>query len=187
MVLLSGQGSNFQAIYEQIKAGALHASIEAVISNKSTAHGLNRARDENIPAIVVRPIKGQTREQYDQRLAETISPLSPDLIILAGFMRILSAPFVQKFTHKIINIHPSLLPDYKGLNTHQRVLEAGEKYHGATVHFVTEALDEGEVIIQSRIDIKPDDTADSLQQRIHTEEHVIYSRAIAWLGNQGVQ
>lgn len=183
-VLISGEGSNLQAIIDAIEAGALNASIELVISNKARANGLNRARQAGISSAVVTSVKGQSREEYDQRLIDTLKPVAPDLIVLAGFMRILSAKFVQQFTGKIINIHPSLLPAYKGLDTHQRVLDAGETYHGATVHFVTEQLDDGEIIVQSRIEISPDDDTESLQQRVHIEEHVIYPRAIQWLSEK---
>ncbi|MCP4010003.1 MAG: phosphoribosylglycinamide formyltransferase [Proteobacteria bacterium] len=180
-VLISGEGSNLQAIIDAIDAGELNASVEVVISNKASANGLNRAKQAGITAVVVAPVKGRTREEYDQCLLETLAPFTPDLIVLAGFMRILSADFVHAFADKIINIHPSLLPAYKGMDTHQRVLDAGEPYHGATVHFVTEKLDDGEIIIQSRIKIRPDDDAESLQKRVHVEEHVIYPRAIQWL------
>lgn len=183
-VLISGEGSNLQAIIDAIEAGALNASVELVISNEARANGLNRARQVGISSAVVTSVKGQSREEYDQRLIDTLKPVAPDLIVLAGFMRILSAKFVQQFSGKIINIHPSLLPAYKGLDTHQRVLEAGEIYHGATVHFVTEQLDDGEIVIQSRIEISPNDDAESLQQRVHIEEHVIYPRAIQWLSEQ---
>jgi phosphoribosylglycinamide formyltransferase-1 len=183
-VLISGEGSNLQAIIDAIEAGALNVSVELVISNEARANGLNRARQVGISSAVVTSVKGQSREEYDQRLIDTLKPVAPDLIVLAGFMRILSAKFVQQFAGKIINIHPSLLPAYKGLDTHQRVLEAGETYHGATVHFVTEQLDDGEIVIQSRIEISPNDDAESLQQRVHMEEHVIYPRAIQWLSEQ---
>jgi phosphoribosylglycinamide formyltransferase-1 len=183
-VLISGEGSNLQAIIDAIEAGALNVSVELVISNEARANGLNRARQVGISSAVVTSVKGQSREEYDQRLIDTLKPVAPDLIVLAGFMRILSAKFVQQFSGKIINIHPSLLPAYKGLDTHQRVLEAGEIYHGATVHFVTEQLDDGEIIIQSRIEISPNDDAESLQQRVHIEEHVIFPRAIQWLSEQ---
>jgi phosphoribosylglycinamide formyltransferase-1 len=183
-VLISGEGSNLQAIIDAIEAGALNVSVELVISNEARANGLNRARQVGISSAVVTSVKGQSREEYDQRLIDTLKPVAPDLIVLAGFMRILSAKFVQQFSGKIINIHPSLLPAYKGLDTHQRVLEADETYHGATVHFVTEQLDDGEIIIQSRIEISPNDDAESLQQRVHIEEHVIFPRAIQWLSEQ---
>lgn len=183
-VLISGEGSNLQAIINAIDAGTLDARIEIVISNKSNAKGLNRATRTGITAVVVPPVRGQSREEYDQRLLDTLAPFAPDLVVLAGFMRILSTGFVHSYAHRIINIHPSLLPAYKGMNTHQRVLDAGERFHGATVHFVTEQLDDGEMIIQSRIEIEADDDAASLQQRVHAEEHVIYPRAIQWLSEQ---
>ena len=180
-ILISGEGSNLQAIIDAIDEAKLDARIVIVISNRANARGLNRARQAEIPAVVVATLKGQSREAYDQRLLDTLASSEPDLIVLAGFMRILSAKFVRFYKGRIINIHPSLLPAYKGMDTHQRVLDAGETYHGATVHFVTEQLDAGETIIQSRISINPDDNAESLQQRVHIEEHVIYPRAIQWL------
>lgn len=183
-VLISGEGSNLQAIIDAIDAGTLDAHIEIVISNKANAKGLNRATRAGIPAVVVPPVRRQSREEYDQRLLDTLAPFAPDLIVLAGFMRILSTGFVHSYADSIINIHPSLLPAYKGMNTHQRVLDAGERFHGATVHFVTEHLDDGEIIIQSRIEIGADDDAASLQQRVHIEEHVIYPRAIQWLSER---
>jgi phosphoribosylglycinamide formyltransferase-1 len=183
-VLISGEGSNLQAIINAIDAGMLDARIEIVISNKAGANGLNRATRAGITAVVVPPVKGQSREEYDQRLLDTLAPFAPDLIVLAGFMRILSAGFVHSYADRIINIHPSLLPAYKGVNTHQRVLDAEERFHGATVHFVTEKLDDGKMIIQSRIEIGADDDAASLQQRVHVEEHVIYPRAIQWLSER---
>ena len=183
-VLISGEGSNLQAILDAIAADTLDASVAVVISNKADANGLNRAKQAGIPAEVIQPKKGQTREEYDQRLIDTLEPYTPELIVLAGFMRILSPHFVQHYAAKIINIHPSLLPAYKGLNTHQRVIDAGEQYHGATVHYVSEALDAGELIIQSRIEVKASDDAASLQKRIHVEEHIIYPRAIKWLGDK---
>jgi phosphoribosylglycinamide formyltransferase-1 len=183
-VLISGEGSNLQAIINAIDAGTLDARIEIVISNKADANGLNRATRAGITAVVLPPVKGQPREEYDQRLLDTLAPFAPDLIVLAGFMRILSVAFVHSYADRIINIHPSLLPAYKGVNTHQRVLDAEERFHGATVHFVTEQLDDGKMIIQSRIEIGANDDAASLQQRVHSEEHVIYPRAIQWLSER---
>jgi len=183
-VLISGEGSNLQAIIDAIEAGTLSARIEIVISNKASANGLNRATRAGITAVVVPPVRRQSRVEYDQRLLDTLAPFAPDLIVLAGFMRILSTRFVHSYANRIINIHPSLLPAYKGVNTHQRVLDAGERFHGATVHFVTEHLDDGEMIIQSRIEIGADDDAATLQQRVHVEEHTIYPRAIQWLNER---
>jgi phosphoribosylglycinamide formyltransferase-1 len=180
-VLISGEGSNLQMIIDSISANALDAQVVLVISNQADANGLNRVKKADIPSQIVSTKKGETRTQYDQRLIKALAPYSPDLIVLAGFMRILSPIFIQQYAGKIINIHPSLLPAYMGLDTHQRVLDANEQYHGATVHFVTETLDAGELIVQSRIEIQPGDSAETLQQRIHTEEHIIYPRAIQWL------
>ncbi len=184
VVLISGEGSNFQAIQNAIEAGSLNAHIGLVLSNKPEANGLNRARSAGIDQRAIPASRGQTRESYDQQLIDAITPYKPDLIVLAGFMRILSPLFIRTFPGKIINIHPSLLPAYKGLNTHQRVLDAGEQYHGATVHYVNEQLDAGEIIIQSRISVRQEDDAASLQQRIHHEEHLIYPRAIQWIQDQ---
>ena len=184
VVLISGEGSNFQAIQNQIDHGKLNARISLLISNRADANGLNRAAQAGVAHTVVKPVKAQTRREYDQRLIDAIIPVAPDLVVLAGFMRILSPLFIEQFSGRIINIHPSLLPSYKGINTHQRVIDAGEKYHGATVHFVTEELDAGKAIIQSRITIRSDDDAASLQQRIHDEEHIIYPRAIQWFIDQ---
>jgi len=184
VVLISGEGSNFQAIQDAIDAGRLNARISMLISNRADANGIKRAHKAGIPHCLITALKGQSREVYDRQLIDCIDPLQPDLIVLAGFMRILSPLFVQHFANKIINIHPSLLPAYKGMDTHQRVLDAGEQYHGATVHYVTEQLDAGEIIIQSRIKVHSDDDAASLQQRIHQEEHIIYPRAIQWITDQ---
>lgn len=183
-VLISGEGSNLQAIIDAIQTGTINARVQIVISDQRTARGLDRAKAAGIDCAVVSVTKGQSRVEYDRQLIEILSPISPDLIVLAGFMRILSNEFVENFSGKIINIHPSLLPAYKGLNTHQRVLDANEQYHGATVHYVTEELDAGEIILQSRIEIHEDDDACSLQQRVHAEEHLIYPRAIQWLSDQ---
>jgi phosphoribosylglycinamide formyltransferase-1 len=180
-VLISGEGSNLQAIIDSIKAKILDAQVVLVISNQANANGLNRANRAGIPNQAIRTIKGETRAQYDQRLIEALVPYSPDLIVLAGFMRVLSRRLIQQYADRIINIHPSLLPAYKGIDTHQRVIDANEQYHGATVHYVTEAIDAGELILQSRIKIQPQDTAKTLQQRIQAEEHIIYPRAIGWL------
>ncbi len=184
VVLISGRGSNLQALIDAIDSGYLDAKIVAVLSNNKDAKGLERAQSFDIPIFFVDPKQASTREDYDLSLIKIIAPFAPDLLVLAGYMRILSAAFVQEFLGKIINIHPSLLPAYKGLNTHQRVIDAKEAYHGATVHFVTEALDDGEIIIQSRIAILPNDTAESLQQRVLEEEHIIYPRAIQWIGGE---
>ncbi len=184
VVLISGSGSNLQAFID--RSSELNISIKAVISNIAEAYGLERAKTANIPAIAVPHGDFASREDFDASLANHIHKYQPDLIILAGFMRILSADFVTAFKDKIINIHPSLLPKYKGLNTHQRAIEAGDEFHGASVHVVTPELDDGPVIIQGQLPIKEDATAESLQQQIHVIEHQIYPQAVKWIANGDV-
>ncbi len=184
VVLISGSGSNLQAFID--RSSELNISIKAVISNIAEAYGLERAKTANIPAFAVPHGDFASREDFDASLANHIHEYQPDLIILAGFMRILSADFVTAFKDKIINIHPSLLPKYKGLNTHQRAIEAGDEFHGASVHVVTPELDDGPVIIQGQLPIKEDATAESLQQQIHVIEHQIYPQAVKWIANGDV-
>ncbi len=178
VVLLSGEGSNLQAIIDQVDDGEIKAEIVAVISNRADANGLNRAEKAEISNVVLEHTHFADREAFDQSLAQIIDSYEPDLIVLAGFMRILSDGFVEKFQGKLINIHPSLLPKYKGLHTHKRALENGDKEHGATVHYVVPALDSGEMIIQGTVPVKTGDTEESLAQRVHEIEHVIYPQAI---------
>lgn len=178
VVLISGNGSNLQAIIDNITDNNLPAQIVAVISNKADAYGLERAKKAGIEQRVLSHIDFTDRNQYDLVLKELIDSYQPDLIILAGFMRILSNGFVEHYLHKIMNIHPSLLPKYKGLNTHQRAIDAGDKKHGCSVHFVTPELDDGPVILQATVDIKENDTAETLATRVHEQEHRIYPEAI---------
>lgn len=178
VVLISGNGSNLQAIIDEIKNNNLPAQIVAVISNKADAYGLERAKKAGIEQQVLSYNDFDDREQYDLQLKNIIDAYQPDLIILAGFMRILSNDFVQYFSHKMMNIHPSLLPKYKGLNTHQRALDAGDKEHGCSVHFVTPELDDGPVILQATVPVKKDDTEESLAARVHEQEYRIYPEAI---------
>lgn len=178
VVLISGNGSNLQAIIDNIANKGLPAQIVAVISNKADAFGLQRAKQAGIEQCVLSPKEFADREQYDRALKELIDSYQPDLIILAGFMRILSNEFVNHYLHKMMNIHPSLLPKYKGLNTHQRVLDAGDKEHGCSVHFVTPELDDGPVILQATVAVKDNDTAETLAKRVHEQEHRIYPEAI---------
>lgn len=180
VVLISGTGSNLQAIIDDIHDDEINASVVAVISNKPQAYGLQRAEQAGIPAVVVESAGSTSREQYDQQLQHTIDQYQPDLIVLAGFMRILSDAFVNHFHGRLINIHPSLLPKYQGLNTHQRVLDAGDTHHGASVHFVTPELDGGPLILQAEVAIHHDDNAATLAQRVHTQEHIIYPLVIKW-------
>jgi phosphoribosylglycinamide formyltransferase-1 len=178
VVLISGNGSNLQAIIDNIAHKGLPAQIVAVISNKAEAFGLERAKKAGIEQHVLSPKEYADREQYDHALKELIDEYQPDLIILAGFMRILSNDFVNHYLHKMMNIHPSLLPKYKGLNTHQRAIDAGDKEHGCSVHFVTPELDDGPVILQATVIVKNNDTAETLAKRVHEQEHRIYPEAI---------
>lgn len=181
VVLLSGEGSNLQAIIDQISAGNIKAQISAVISNRENAYGLIRAEKAGIPAMVLDHKQFIDRESFDDSLAQIIESYEPDLIVLAGFMRILSDDFVIQFKDRLINIHPSLLPKYKGLDTHKRALQNGDKQHGASVHYVIPELDAGTVILQGVVDIQDDDTEESLANRVHKIEHRIYPKAIAYL------
>lgn len=178
VVLISGNGSNLQAIIDNITNHNLPAQIVAVISNKADAYGLERAKKAGIEQRVLSHLDYSDRRQYDQALQELIDSYQADLIILAGFMRILSNEFVEHYLNKMMNIHPSLLPKYKGLNTHQRAIDAGDKEHGCSVHFVTPELDDGPVILQATVAIKDGDTAETLAARVHEQEHRIYPEAI---------
>ena len=178
VVLISGNGSNLQAIIDNIANQNLPAQIVAVISNKADAYGLERAKKAGIEQHVLSHKGFSDRQQYDLALKNLIDGYQPDLIILAGFMRILSNEFVEHYLHKMMNIHPSLLPKYKGLNTHQRVIDAGDKEHGCSVHFVTPELDDGPVILQAKVKIEDNDTAETLAERVHEQEHLIYPEAI---------
>jgi len=179
VVLISGNGSNLQAIIDAIRQG-LNAEIRAVISNNPAAYGLTRAREADIPAISLDHRHYPNREAYDQDLQTLIDRYQPQLVVLAGFMRILTADFVNHYHGRMLNIHPSLLPKYQGLNTHRRVLEAGDNIHGVSVHFVTPELDGGPVILQAEIPVHPGDSADDLAQRVHQQEHIIYPLVIRW-------
>ena len=183
VVLISGNGSNLQAIIDQINAGDLPAKICAVISNREDAFGLQRARKANIPVVVIKHTQYETRQAFDDALSQTIDKYQPDLVVLAGFMRILTDTFVKHYLGKLINIHPSLLPRYQGLNTHQRALDAGDVEHGATVHYVTPALDSGPIILQASVPVHENDTAEQLQERVHQVEHQLYPEAIRRIVN----
>lgn len=180
VVLISGRGSNMRAIADQAIAGKLPIVIRAVISDKADAGGLAIARSLGIETHAVSPKNFPSREAYDEALADLVASFDPALIVLAGFMRILTAPFIERFPGRILNIHPSLLPKYRGLHTHQRCLEARDCDHGASVHFVTQELDGGPVIIQACVSVRADDSVDSLSARVQQQEHIIYPRAIEW-------
>jgi phosphoribosylglycinamide formyltransferase 1 len=177
VILISGRGSNMQALL----AANLPCTIAAVISNRADATGLQAAQAQGIATTVLEHREFATRELFDAALAQTIDTFQPDFIILAGFMRILSAAFVQRFYGKLINIHPSLLPAYAGLHTHQRALDDGIKIHGCTVHFVSADLDHGPIIIQAAIAVLQNDSALTLSRRLLAEEHRIYAQAVRWL------
>ncbi len=179
VVLISGSGSNLQAIIDAISA-SLPAEIRAVFSNNPQAYGLTRAREAGIPTEVIDHHQYNSRESFDQALMARIDHYQPKLVVLAGFMRILTNEFVNHYAGRMLNIHPSLLPRYQGLNTHQRVLDAGDNIHGVSVHFVTPELDGGPVILQAEIPVQTGDDADALAERIHAQEHIIYPLVIRW-------
>ena len=180
VVLISGGGTNLQAIIDGVASGAISQPILAVISNRGDAKGLARAAAAGIPAIILDHTAYGDRAQYDHALAQLIDRFHPKLVVLAGFMRILSAEFVAQFEGKMINIHPALLPEFKGLHTHERAIAAQVKSHGATVHFVTAALDDGPNIIQAALTIQKSDTPDTLATRVLALEHRILPKAIEW-------
>ncbi len=176
-ILLSGRGSNFEAIADSVAEGKIPAEIAVVVSNKPTARGLERARERGIEAVCI-PSKGLQREDYDRQVVALLQERQVDMVCLAGFMRLLSASFVSAFPNRILNIHPSLLPSFPGLEAQHQALEHGVKFSGCTVHFVDEHLDAGPILIQAAVPILDDDTEDTLSARILTEEHRIYTEAI---------
>lgn len=178
VVLISGNGSNLQALMDH--CSKVHCQFTGVISNKADAYGLQRAAAAGVPSQVVDHREYPDRESFDKEMIRVIDAFQADLVVLAGFMRILSPGFVQHYQGRLLNIHPSLLPDYKGTHTHQRALDAAETEHGVSVHFVTEELDGGPVIRQAVIPINADDTADSLAARVAIEEHKIYPEVVNW-------
>jgi len=178
VVLISGSGSNLQSLIDESKN--INLEISCVISNNPDAYGLERAKKANIETKILDHNEFSSRESYDESLKEIIEKFNPEVIILAGFMRILTANFVNHFLGKVLNIHPSLLPKYPGLHTHQRAIDAGDKAHGVSVHFVTTELDGGPIIAQKKIEVYLDDDADSLSKRLLKEEHIIYPRVVQW-------
>jgi len=180
VVLISGSGSNLQALIDSARQGDLPIDLRAVISNEPGAFGLERARRAGIDTRVLGHRDFASREAYDQALADLIDPYRPGLVVLAGFMRILSPAFVSRFRGRMLNIHPSLLPKFRGLHTHQRALEARETLHGASVHFVTEELDGGPLVLQAEVPIEPGDDANRLAARVLAQEHRIYPLAVRW-------
>ncbi|MBD9630685.1 MULTISPECIES: phosphoribosylglycinamide formyltransferase [Pseudomonas] len=187
VVLISGSGSNLQALIDSLAGADTPAVIRAVISNRADAYGLERARQANIETRFLDHKSYADRESFDAALIQAIDGFDADLVLLAGFMRILSADFVRHYQGRLLNIHPSLLPKYKGLHTHQRALEAGDAEHGCSVHFVTEELDGGPLVVQAAIPVESDDTPETLAQRVHVQEHVIYPLAMRWFAEGRVR
>ncbi len=184
VVLISGSGSNLQALIDGQHNGSLAINIEAVISNRADAFGLERATKASIPAEAIEHKNFLDRDSFDQALIQKIESYKPDLVVLAGFMRILTSDFVRQYSGRLLNIHPSLLPKYQGLHTHQRALDAKDDIHGVTVHFVTEELDGGPPIIQAIVPVLENDTVDTLSKRIQVQEHIIYPMAVNWFANK---
>jgi phosphoribosylglycinamide formyltransferase-1 len=187
VVLISGSGSNLQALIDSIAHDGNPARIGAVISNRADAYGLERAKQAGIATAVLDHKQFDGREAFDAALVETIDAFNPQLVVLAGFMRILTPGFVRHYAGRLLNIHPSLLPKYKGLHTHQRALEAGDSEHGCSVHFVSEELDGGPLVVQAVVPVQSDDSPTSLAQRVHEQEHVIYPLAVRWFAEGRLQ
>jgi phosphoribosylglycinamide formyltransferase-1 len=180
VVLISGRGSNLQALIEAVRAGELPGEIRAVISNNPGAPGLARAQQAGIPTHVINHRDFSSRDAFDRALMQCIDRYQPKVVVLAGFLRILGPAFIDHYAGRLLNIHPSLLPAFPGLDTHARALQSGERVHGASVHFVTHEMDSGPVIIQAAVPVLPDDTPDTLAERVLKEEHRIYPLAVRW-------
>ncbi len=184
VILISGSGSNLQAIIDASQSEQCPINIAAVISNRANAKGLERAQQANIKTAVIDHTQFNGREDFDQALVKQIDTYQPDLVVLAGFMRILTHEFVEHYTGRLINIHPALLPDFPGLNTHERAIKSGVKEHGATVHFVTTEVDGGPIILQAGVAVKSNDTAKELAQRVLQQEHRIFPLVIKWFAEK---
>jgi phosphoribosylglycinamide formyltransferase-1 len=180
VVLISGTGSNLRAIAAQVANGSLPVEIRAVVSDRPDANGLAWAVAKGIPAVALPPRDYPDRAAFDRALADAVARFEPGLVVLAGFMRILGDEFVDRFAGRLVNIHPSLLPKYRGLHTHRRALEAGDREHGASVHFVTRELDGGPVVLQARVPVRDGDDEATLAARVLEQEHVIYPQFIDW-------
>lgn len=186
VVLISGSGTNLQAILDAIRNGELDAEVVLVLSNRPGVAGLARADAAGVPTCVINHRDYADREQFDQAMIEAIDRCQPDTVVLAGFMRILTPAFVRHYRGRLLNIHPSLLPRYPGLNTHQRALEAGDRDHGCSIHFVTDQLDGGPVIARAIVPIEPNDSVESLSNRVQTREHVLYPLVLRWRAEERV-
>ena len=180
VVLISGSGSNLQSIIDACASGAIDGEVVAVISNRADAYGLQRARRAGIPTEVLEHGAYPDRESFDQALAKQIDRYNPELVVLAGFMRILTSDFVRHYAGRMLNIHPSLLPHFQGLHTHRRALEARHELHGASVHFVTGELDGGPLVLQAEVPVLQDDDESRLAERVLEQEHRIYPTVIQW-------
>ena len=186
-ILISGRGSNMLAIAGEALAGRLPVAVVAVLSDQPQAAGLERARELGLRCEVVASTPGQTRAEYCRQLAVTLARYRPALIALAGFMRILGPEFVRELAGRMLNIHPSLLPAYRGLQTHRRVLADGQREHGCSVHFVTDELDGGPVVLQARVNVLPGDSEETLSARVQAQEHRIYPMVIEWYASGRLQ
>jgi phosphoribosylglycinamide formyltransferase-1 len=187
VILISGRGSNMLAIAERAASGDIPVEVRAVISDKAEAAGLASAAALNIPTRSLSARGFPDRASYDQALAALVASFEPELVVLAGFMRILSPGFIAAFADRILNIHPSLLPLYRGLHTHRRALEAKDTVHGCSVHFVTEELDGGPLVVQVQVDVRPDDSESTLSARVQQQEHSIYPQVIEWFARGRLQ
>jgi len=180
VVLISGNGSNLQAIIDACEQKKISGTIRAVFSNKADAFGLERARDAGIAAHALEASQFSSREAFDRELVQEIDAYAPDVVVLAGYMRILSPAFVAHYAGRLLNIHPSLLPKYPGLHTHRQVLENGDEEHGTSVHFVTDELDGGPVILQAKVPVFEGDSEEDVTARVQTQEHAIYPLVVGW-------
>ena len=183
VVLISGSGSNLQAIIDACEQKRIPGTIRAVFSNKADAFGLERAREAGIPQHALAASQFASREAFDSELMHEIDAYAPDVVVLAGYMRILSAEFVQHYQGKLLNIHPSLLPKYPGLNTHRQALDNGDTEHGTSVHFETEELDGGPVILQAKVPVFAGDDEAEITSRVQAQEHAIYPLVVSWFLN----
>ncbi|WP_270503055.1 phosphoribosylglycinamide formyltransferase [Kluyvera ascorbata] len=183
VVLISGSGSNLQALIDACEQKRIPGTIRAVFSNKADAFGLERAREAGIPQHALAASQFASREAFDRELMHEIDAYAPDVVVLAGYMRILSAEFVQYYQGKLLNIHPSLLPKYPGLNTHRQALDNGDTEHGTSVHFVTEELDGGPVILQAKVPVFDGDDEEEITSRVQAQEHAIYPLVVGWFLN----
>src|SRR5262249_1508433 len=186
-ILISGRGSNMVAIAEAVRDGRLPITVAAVVSDQPQAAGLDRAREFGLASEIVVPMPGESREDYDRDLLQTLRQHGAGLVVLAGFMRILGPTFVREYAGRLVNIHPSLLPAYRGLHTHQRVLADGRREHGCSVHFVTDELDGGPLIVQAKVAVSPGDSVETLSARVQAQEHRIYPMVIEWYASGRLQ